>query len=145
MKVVIADAIHADGEAHLAKAGVQVSKGPFKPDALAQAVADADGLIVRSATKVTKDVLAAAPKLKVVGRAGIGVDNIDVEACKARGITVVNTPAATSNAVAELTIAHVLALARHLPRGTAGIRDAKWEKKELEGVELKGRTLGLLG
>ena len=114
------------------------------PD-LPAALADADALVVRSAVQVDESLLAHAPKLRVIGRAGVGVDNIDAEAATRRGIVVMNTPGANAIAVAELTLALMLALARELPRASASLHAGKWEKKSLAGSELRGKTLGILG
>ncbi len=112
---------------------------------LEEALEDADALVVRSAVQVTDALLAHAPKLRVIGRAGVGVDNIDAEAATRRGIVVMNTPGANAVAVAELTLALMLALARELPRANAALHEARWEKKSLSGAELRGKTLGILG
>jgi D-3-phosphoglycerate dehydrogenase len=112
---------------------------------LAAEIADADGLVVRSAVQVDDALLAAAPKLRVIGRAGVGVDNIDAEAATRRGIVVMNTPGANAIAVAELTIGMMLALARQLPKANSTMHAGKWEKKSLQGVELRGKKLGVLG
>jgi len=108
-------------------------------------IAAYDAVIVRSRTKITADVLAAAQRLKVVGRAGVGVDNIDLEAAKARGITVVNAPQASTQAVAELAIGLMFALARRIPEADAGMKRGEWLKKQLTGTELHGKTLGVVG
>ena len=105
-------------------------------------LADADGLLVRSATKVTNDLLAAAPRLRVVGRAGTGVDNIDVAAASGRGVLVVNAPGANSISVAEHACALMLALARMVPAADQAMKAGKWEKKRFLGNELRGKTLG---
>jgi len=112
---------------------------------LLKAIPDYDGLIVRGRTKVTVSVMEAAARLKAIGRAGVGVDNIDLEAAKKHNITVVNAPMSTTLAVAELTFGLMLALAREIPRADAGMKGGKWLKKELEGVELNGKTLGIIG
>src|SRR6201997_5541217 len=112
---------------------------------LATEIADADGLVVRSAVQVDDALMAAAPKLRVIGRAGVGVDNIDAEAATRRGIVVMNTPGANAVAVAELTIGLMLALARKLPTANNTMHAGKWEKKSLQGAELRGKTLGILG
>ena len=114
-------------------------------DDLLTAIPAYDALIVRGRTKVTASVMDAASRLKVIGRAGVGVDNIDLEAAKKHNITVVNAPMSTSLAVAELTFGLLLALAREIPRADAGMKQGAWLKKELEGVELHGKTLGLIG
>ena len=112
---------------------------------LAAEIADADGLVVRSAVQVDDALLAAAPRLRVIGRAGVGVDNIDADAATRRGIVVMNTPGANAIAVAELTLGMMLALARQLPKANATMHEGKWEKKSLQGVELRGKKLGVLG
>src|SRR5512145_1046611 len=104
-----------------------------------------DALVVRSATKVTAEVLAAGTQLRVVGRAGTGVDNIDVAAATRRGITVVNAPASNSVAVAELTLALILALARRVPQANTSLQSGKWERGKFMGFEVRGKTLGLIG
>jgi len=120
----------------------EVAKLPGK---LAEALADADALVVRSAVQVDDALLESAPKLRVIGRAGVGVDNIDADAATRRGIVVMNTPGANAVAVAELTIGLMLALARRLPLANSTMHAGKWEKKSLQGVELRGKTLGILG
>jgi D-3-phosphoglycerate dehydrogenase len=112
---------------------------------LAAEIADADGLVVRSAVQVDDALLAAAPKLRVIGRAGVGVDNIDADAATRRGIVVMNTPGANAIAVAELTIGLMLALARQLSKANSTMHAGKWEKKSLQGVELRGKKLAVLG
>jgi len=112
---------------------------------LAAELADADALVVRSAVQVDDALLASAPKVRVIGRAGVGVDNIDAEAATRRGMVVMNTPGANAIAVAELTIGLMLALGRQLPKANTGMHAGKWEKKSLNGTELRGKTLGILG
>ncbi|GGH00589.1 phosphoglycerate dehydrogenase [Silvibacterium dinghuense] len=114
-------------------------------DGLPAELADADGLVVRSAVQVDDALLASAPRLRVIGRAGVGVDNIDADAATRRGIVVMNTPGANAIAVAELTIGLMLALARQLPKANATMHAGKWEKKSLQGVELRNKKLGILG
>jgi len=108
-------------------------------------IGDFDALIVRSATKVTADLLAHAKKLKVIGRAGEGLDNIDLKKAAELGIGVVNTPHVGANSVAELTMGHLLALARGIVEGTLSLREGKWIKNDLMGVEINGKTLGIVG
>ena len=115
------------------------------PDGLPAALADADALVVRSAVQVDEALLKLAPKLRVIGRAGVGVDNIDAAAATRHGIVVMNTPGANAVAVAELTLGLMLALARKLTVANAGMHAGKWEKKSLQGVELRNKTLGILG
>ncbi|HEX4039828.1 MAG TPA: phosphoglycerate dehydrogenase [Acidobacteriaceae bacterium] len=116
----------------------QISKLP-------ESLADADALVVRSAVQVDDALMAAAPKLRVIGRAGVGVDNIDAEAATRRGIVVMNTPGANAIAVAELALGLMIALARQLPRADSTMHAGKWEKKSLQGSELRGKKLGILG
>jgi D-3-phosphoglycerate dehydrogenase len=115
------------------------------PGGLPAALADADALVVRSAVQVDDALMEHAPKLRVVGRAGVGVDNIDADAATRRGVVVMNTPGANAVAVAELTIGLMLALARKLPAANSTMHAGKWEKKSLQGSELRGKTLGILG
>lgn len=148
MKIVVPEKIAAAGLALLREAGfavVELTPASHSSGELARELADADGLIVRSAVKVTAGLIAAASRLRVIGRAGVGVDNVDVAAASARHIIVMNTPGGSSVAVAELTMAMMLALARQLPRADAATRAGQWEKKSLEGVEIYGKTLGLVG
>src|SRR5580698_636220 len=115
------------------------------PGKLPEALADADALVVRSAVQVDDALLEHAPKLRVIGHAGVGVDNIDADAATRRGIVVMNTPGANAIAVAELTIGLMLALARQLPKANGALHQGKWEKKSLQGSELRGKQLGILG
>jgi D-3-phosphoglycerate dehydrogenase len=147
MKIVIADDLPASAVALLGDVeGWHLDAKPGRPlPELLAAVADADALIVRSATRVTAEVIAAAPRLRVIARAGTGVDNVDLDAASARGIVVMNAPGANSISVAELALAQMLALARHLPAADAAMKQHKWEKKKFAGVELRGKTLGIVG
>jgi len=146
MKVIITDPIAKAGVKMLQDAGIEVDERPgLPPPDLIQAIPAYDAIIVRSATKVTADVINAGKNLKVVGRAGVGLDNVDKKAADARGIKVVNTPAATSVTVAELALGHMLACARSIPQATQSLREGKWEKKAFKGTELYGKTLGLIG
>ena len=115
------------------------------PDGLAAELADADALVVRSAVQVDGKLLESAPKLRVIGRAGVGVDNIDTPAATHRGIVVMNTPGANAVAVAELTLGLMISMARSVPRANATMHNGKWEKKSLQGQELRGKTLGIVG
>ena len=143
-RVLVADAIATAGVAKLAAAADTKVKTDISPAALVEAIGMYDALVVRSRTKVTPEIVAAADHLKVVGRAGVGVDNIDLDACRQSGITVVNSPLAASIAVAELTFALMLSLARNTPRADAAMKKGEWIKKQLKGVELYGKTLGLV-
>ena len=146
MKVLVADPMSERGVEILQEAGLSVEvKTGLSPEEQQAIIGDFDGLIVRSATEVTPELLAAAKKLKVVARAGAGVDNIDIPACTAKGVVVMNTPGQNSNAAAELTIGLMLALSRHIPQGTSSHKACQWEKKKFRGVELKGKTLGIVG
>ncbi len=109
------------------------------------AIADADGLIIRSATKADAELIQAAPRLKIIARAGVGVDNVDIEAANRRGVVVVNTPEGNTIATAEFTFGLILALARHIPQGFASMNAGKWDRKSFMGVELRGKTLGIVG
>jgi len=144
MKVVIAEKI---APAALAVFAEQTDWKVATPDksALDAEMRDADALIVRSALYVDNAMMEKAPRLRVIGRAGVGVDNIDLEAATKRGIAVMNTPGGNAVAVAEHTLALMLALARHVTRADASTHAGKWEKKSLQGTELKGKTLGIVG
>jgi len=143
MKVLVSDPISPKGVEILREEGFLVEERGDRD--ITDLIGDFDGVIVRSATKITEEVMAAAGNLKVIGRAGIGLDNIDLEAAKKRGIEVLNTPGATSPSVAELAIAMLLAISRNLVKGTMGLKEGKWEKKKLKGRELCGLRLGILG
>lgn len=144
-KILITDGLDETGQSIL-RASAQVDdRNNISADDLLKAIPDYDALIVRGRTKVTAAVLEAGARLKVVGRAGVGVDNIDLEAAKKHNVTVVNAPMSTTLAVAELTFGLLLAVAREIPRADAGMKQGKWLKKELEGVELNGKTLGVIG
>ena len=146
MKIVLAEKVSpATLAVFAAEPDWEVKTHDQLPDGLAAALADADALVVRSAVQVDDALMEKAPKLRVIGRAGVGVDNIDAEAATRRGIVVMNTPGANAVAVAELTIGLMLALARKLPAANASMHAGKWEKKNLQGAELRGKTLGILG
>ncbi len=145
-KVLIADKMSPKAAQVFRDRGVEFDEKPgLSKDELLKIVGDYDGIAVRSATKVTKDVIAAATKLKVVGRAGIGVDNVDVPAASASGVVVMNTPFGNSITTAEHAIALMFALARQLPEADASTQAGKWEKNRFMGVELTSKTLGLIG
>jgi D-3-phosphoglycerate dehydrogenase len=143
MNFVVADPISQRGLELLRKPGWEVST-PSR-DGLAASLGAADALIVRSATQVTEQILEAAPKLRVVGRAGVGVDNIDLDAATRRGVLVMNTPGGNAVSVAEHTLALLMAVARRIPQHSAAIHAGRWEKSGAQGVELRGKTLGLVG
>jgi D-3-phosphoglycerate dehydrogenase len=145
-KVLISDALSPAAVAVFESRGIEVDVNTgLSESGLIEAIAGYDGLAVRSATKVTARVLDAAPHLKVVGRAGIGIDNIDLEAATARGVVVMNTPFGNSVTTAEHTIAMMLALARQLPAADRSTRAGKWEKSRFMGMEVAGKVLGLIG
>jgi D-3-phosphoglycerate dehydrogenase / 2-oxoglutarate reductase len=144
-KILVTDGLDETGRSILRESAEVDDKSGISADDLLKAIPEYDALIVRGRTKVTASVMDAASRLKVIGRAGVGVDNIDLEAAKKHNIAVVNAPTSTSLAVAELTFGLLLALARQIPRADAGMKQGKWLKKELEGVELNGKTLGVIG
>lgn len=144
MKILVSDSIAKEGIEMLKTAG-EVTVAELSPEELLARVGEYDALVVRSRSKATAEVIAKGSNLKVIGRAGIGVDNIDVKAATAKHIVVVNAPRSSTTSVAELAIGHMLSIARSLPRADKGIREGKWEKKQLKGVELFGKTLGFIG
>src|SRR5271168_840575 len=145
-KVLISDDLSPRAAEILAARGIEVDMLPgIGAEELKARIADYDGLAVRSATKVTGELLARAPKLKIIGRAGIGVDNIDVAAATARGIVVMNTPYGNSTTAAEHAIAMLFALCRQIPAADRSTQAGKWEKSRFMGVELTGKTLGVVG
>ncbi|MEM2908925.1 MAG: hydroxyacid dehydrogenase [Candidatus Bilamarchaeaceae archaeon] len=123
----------------------QLGEVAYLPANLDKALMDANVLIVRSRTKVTAELLKKAPKLRVVARAGVGLDNIDVPTCEAKGIRVLNTPAASANAVAELTIGHIISAMRFIAKAHHQMKNKIWDKKSLVGQEIEGKTLGVIG
>src|SRR3954464_13890453 len=146
MRIVIADDLPKSAVELLKAEGWDVdSKSGRSPEELSRDLAEADALVVRSATKVTPDIIAAGKNLKAIARAGTGVDNVNVEAATARGIVVMNAPGANSISVAELTMAFILALARPIPAADAAMKTQKWEKKKFTGSEVRGKTLGIVG
>ena len=146
MKIVLAEKVSpATLAVFAAEPGWEILTHDQLPNGLAAALADADAMIVRSAVEVDDALMNQAPKLRVVGRAGVGVDNIDADAATRRGIVVMNTPGANAVAVAELTIGLMLALARKLPDANSSMHAGKWEKKSLQGSELRAKTLGIVG
>jgi D-3-phosphoglycerate dehydrogenase len=146
MKILISDGIESAGEKILKDAGHEVVNQKFTPDELLQKIPEFDCIMVRSATKVTKEVIDKGNKLKVIARGGVGLDNIDVVYAKEKGIKVLNTPGASSISVAELAIAHMFAVCRFLNLSNTEMRQGKWPKKEYsKGLELTGKTLGIMG
>jgi D-3-phosphoglycerate dehydrogenase len=146
MKILVSDGIDPIGEKVLREAGYEVDILKFTPEELLQNIEKYDAIMVRSATKVTKEVIETGKNLKVIARGGVGVDNIDVPFAKEKGIPVLNTPGASSISVAELALAHMFAACRFLNLSNTEMRQGKWPKKEYsKGIELTGKTLGLLG
>ena len=145
MKVLVSDQLHKAGiELLKGVADVEVATG-LDEKGLIKKIKDKDALLVRSATKATSKVIKAGKKLKVIGRAGVGVDNINVGVATERGIVVVNSPTASSITVAEHTIGLMLSLARNIPFADSSLKSKKWEKKKFLGVELRGKVLGIIG
>ena len=147
MKVLVADKISPKGVAWLRQQpGLEVVEAyGSTPEKLLELVGDVHAIAVRSETKITAEVIAAARLLKVVGRAGVGVDNVDVEAATERGVIVMNTPSGNTVATAELTFTHILCGARPVPQAAASMRAGKWDRKSFSGLELFRKTLGIVG
>src|SRR3989449_5023248 len=146
MKILVSDILSKQGIEILEKADLTVDvKTKMSREELLREIRHYDGLIIRSATKVTAEVIAAAGKLRVIGRAGSGLDNVDTAAATKRGIVVMNTPGGNSVTTAEHTLAMIFALARKIPQATASMKAGKWEKDMFMGVELYNKTLGIVG
>jgi len=144
-KVLITDGLEKEGKAIISTKDIAEDKKGIIHEELLAIVADYDAMIVRGRTKVTEAIFEAGKNLKAVGRMGVGVDNIDLQAAKAHGVTVVNAPVATTLAVAELTMALMLSLVREIPKADAGMKAEQWLKKDLVGTELSQKTLGVVG
>jgi D-3-phosphoglycerate dehydrogenase len=144
-KVLITDGLSDKGIAILSSVAQVDNKPDISADDLLKVAGEYDAMVVRGRTKVTPAVIEAASRLKVVGRAGVGVDNIDLTAARAHGVTVVNAPKSTSLAVAELAVGMMFALARMIPKADCTMKQGLWIKKQLEGIELTGKTLGIVG
>jgi D-3-phosphoglycerate dehydrogenase len=146
MKIIVCDPMEAQAIEQMRTAGLEVDvRDSITPEELAKMLSDYDGMVVRSRTKVPAALIDAAPNLKVIVRGGVGLDTIDVQHARAKGITVMNTPAASSASVAELAIGYMFAMARHIYETTASMKAGKWEKKKFKGDELGGKTLGIAG
>lgn len=146
MKVLISDKVDAGCAAILQEGGIEVDVNTgLSPEELLGTIGDYDGLVVRSATKVTAAVLEQAGKLRVIGRAGAGVDNIDTEAATRHGVVVMNTPGGNSVSTAEHSVAMMMSLARNVPQATASVKSGAWDKSAFTGVELAGKTVGVFG
>ncbi len=146
MKVLICDPVDPETSLAMQEAGIEVDNRPdISAEELLRDAAKYDGMVVRSRTKIPQPVLDAATNLKIVVRGGVGLDNIDVQYAKSKGIAVRNTPKASSNSVAELALGYMLALARRIPQSTMSMTAGEWKKKQLKGSEIAGKTLGLIG
>src|SRR5215203_269854 len=145
-KIFVADDVSESGLGPLHSACFLVEKCPeLAPQELREALQDCEGLIVRSETKVTAELLDAAGTLRVIGRAGVGVDNIDVSAATIRGVVVMNAPDGNTITKAEHTIAMLISLARSIPQASSSLKSGRWDRKKFVGVELQGKTLGVVG
>ncbi len=146
MKILVCDSVHREGIKKLEEAGFEVDVNPtISHEQLRKAVSEYDALIVRSRTKVTREIIDTGKRLKIIGRAGVGLDNIDKGNAEKRGITVLNTPEAPAEAAAELTMGLILSLARNISLADRTMKGGKWIKKKLTGWQLKGKTLGTIG
>lgn len=146
MKVLICDPTDPKALETIAEAGIEVvDRSDITAEELLEEIPEYHCMVVRSRTKVRKPVIDKAENLKAIVRAGVGLDNIDVDYAKSKGVDVLNTPSASTRAVAELTTGYLFALARHLPQMTASMKAGKWEKKQFKGIELFGKTLGIIG
>ena len=146
VRVLVCDPIHREGIEKLEEAGFEVDVNPtISYEQLNEVVSEYDALIVRSRTKVTREIMETGKRLKTVGRAGVGLDNIDTKIAEKRGIAVINTPEAPAEAVAELTVGLILSLARNIPLADSTMKEGKWIKKKLRGWQLSGKTLGTIG
>lgn len=147
IRVLTNDGLEDGAIAELKAAGIEVVNDHIEQDKLGEALKEFDGVVIRSATKLTKEVIEkeAGGKLKLIVRAGVGVDNIDLQAARDNGVEVKNTPKASSNSVAELAIAHMFAVARFVNISNVTMRNGEWNKKKYKGVEINGKTLGIIG
>lgn len=145
MKVLVSDGIEKIGADMMKEAGLEVVEQKMSPEELLEKIGEFDAIIVRSATKVTKEVIDKGTKLKAIGRGGVGLDNIDVAYAKSKNIPVLNTPGASSISVAELALAHMFGLCRFIGTSNREMREGKWPKKDYaKGMELTGKTLGVI-
>jgi D-3-phosphoglycerate dehydrogenase len=145
MKVLIADKINEKGINELKEVAEVIVQTDITNEELINSIKDFDAIVVRSRTKVTREVIEAASKLKIIARAGVGVDNVDVQAATEKGVMVVNAPESTSITVAEHTMGIILSLARKISIADKSVKDGKWEKNRFMGMELAGKTLGIVG
>ncbi len=146
VKILVCDSIHEDGVKMLKEAGFQVDLDTaITQEELIEKIPSYEAIVIRSRTKVRKEVLEAATNLKAVARAGVGLDNMNLVIAKERGVKVINSPEAPSNAVAELIIGLIFSLARNIAEADGTMKQGKWEKKRLTGFELRGKTMGIIG
>ena len=146
MKVLICDATDPTALEKIAAAGIEVVDRPdVTPEELMQIIPEFDAMVVRSRTKVREPLIDVASNLKAIVRGGVGLDNIDVDYARSKGVKVLNTPAASSDSVAELAVGYLFGLARRIPQMAGSMKAAKWEKKAFKGTEIAGKTLGLIG
>jgi D-3-phosphoglycerate dehydrogenase len=146
VKILICDPIHEEGMKLLEKAGFDVDEKPdISHEELGNIIGEYDGIIVRSATKVTRDILENPGKLKAIARAGVGLDNIDLDKAKEKDIKIFNSPEAPCNAVAELVLGFIITLARNITQADSSMKEGKWEKRKLTGIEITGKKLGIIG
>ena len=146
MKILICDKTEKEAIEQMRAAGLQVDiRDDITPEELPSVLPAYDGMVVRSRTKVRQPLIDVCPNLKVIVRGGVGLDTIDADYARSKGITVMNTPLASSASVAELAVGYMFALARSISQATSSMKSEKWEKKQFEGVELGGKTLGLIG
>ena len=142
-RVAVTDGMDSVAVNRLITAGYEVIEQHYtKDELLSGALSTFDAVVIRSATKLTSEVISKSDNLSFIGRAGVGVDNIDLQAASSHGIVVCNTPQSSTNSVVELTIGHLLSSCRHIARGDRGLRAGLWEKKQLKGTELSGKRLG---
>ena len=147
IKILVSDALSQEG-LKVFKDSKELTvdvKTDLKPDALKEIIKDYDALVVRSATKVTKEIIQAAAKLKVIGRAGVGLDNVDLEAATQKGIIVMNTPAGNTISTAEHTFSMILTLSRNIAQANASMKKGEWKRSKFMGVELYNKVLGIVG
>jgi len=145
-KILVCDPIHEDGVALLKNSGYDVRiETTLTPNQLVTTIAEFDALVVRGRTKVTDAVIGAGTKLRAIARSGVGLDNIDIQAARKKGIQIISTPAAPTTSVAELTVGLALAVLRKVTFADAAMKEGRWAKSELTGHELKGRTVGVVG
>jgi D-3-phosphoglycerate dehydrogenase len=145
MKILITDGLSNSGQEILKQHQIEFDIQHYQPDDLIKVIPNYDGILVRSATRVTKEVIESGKKLKFIARGGTGIDNIDHQFAKSKNIPVLNTPGANSASVAELVFAHFFAMARYIPQSIVSLRAGQWNKKAYKGVELAGKTLGIVG